>query len=230
MKCSTLIVRRSSWILSHWLLGIVVSLALGSVPVRATYALDPVATNLPGTITLHDDMLTVRVKAVPLQQVMEEVSRLSGAQIRWLSQDGEEPVSAEFPALPFSEALRRILGERNFLLFYTSPRGETKLTQIWISSGGQAGRQPVLTRQPVPQGKTTQVTEGPDEETAQALEVVIQTALNDEDLSSRLGAIEYLGHYAQEDPRVKAILSQLAQSDNNPQVQDVASAMLEGME
>lgn len=227
MKHSTLITSRSSWIPSHWLLGIVVSLALGSVPVRATYALGPTAVNFPGQMTLQDGKLTARIMAAPLRQVMEEVSRLSGAQVLWLSQAGEEPVSVEFSALPFSEALRRILGERNFLLFYTTMGEEGRLIQIWISSGGTGRGQPVLIPQPVSQWETTQVTEGPDVDIAQPLDVVIQTAMNDEDLSSRLSAIEYLGYHVQEDPRAKVILSRLARSDANPQVQDAASAMLE---
>jgi hypothetical protein len=70
----------------------------------------------------------------------------------------------------------------------------------------------------------------PYEGMVQSLDVLVQTALNDEDLSSRLGAIASLARHAQEDVRVKETLSQLAHSDSNPQVQGAASAVLAGME
>jgi hypothetical protein len=75
---------------------------------------------------------------------MEEMSRVSGARVRWLSDQAEEKrVSVEFTALPLPEALRRILREMNFLLFYTSTGNSVKLTEVWILSGiggSQAGR------------------------------------------------------------------------------------------
>jgi hypothetical protein len=60
--------------------------------------------------------------ATPLRQVMEKVSRVRGARVHWLSGQAQETlVSVEFTALPLPEALERILGETNFLFFYTAP-------------------------------------------------------------------------------------------------------------
>jgi hypothetical protein len=195
MKRSTLIARWYSWTPGHWLLGILVSIVLGSVPIGPASALGPAATNFPGKITLQDGQLAAKIATVPLRQVLEEFSRLSGVQVRWLSPaDEEEAISVEFPPLPIAEALRRILCEKNFLLFYITVRGEPRLTQVWISSRGKAGGQPALTPQPVTAGEATPRAEELDVNIAQSLEVVIQTALSDEDLASRLSAIEYLGN------------------------------------
>jgi hypothetical protein len=226
MKYAMLIARRASRMLGRWLLGILMGLTPGTVLVGTASALGPVAATFPGQLTFQGGKLTARVMGASLRQVMEEVSRLSGAQVRWLNQNGEELVSVEFTDLSFSEALRRILREKNFLLFYTATGRETRLAQIWISSGGKAEEQLVLKRQPTPQEETTAVVQEPSEDVAPPLEILIQTAVSDEDHSLRLSAIESLGEHAQENLRVREILSHLAHNDSNPQVRDIASAML----
>jgi hypothetical protein len=163
---------------------------------------------------------------------MEEVSRLSGAQVRWLSQDGEEPVSVEFTALPLPEALRRILGEKNFMLFYASVGGEKRLAQIWISSSRKGGGRPVLTppaNNPALQVRET-ASQGRDEPDSVPLNMITQTAPNDENPASRLEFIELLATQAGEDPQARALLSHIAHSDSDPYVRDTASAMLGGIE
>jgi hypothetical protein len=66
--------------------------------------------------------------------VRAELSRLSGAQVRWLNASGERPVSVDFTALPLDEALRRLLDPYNFVLLYTADGERSALTQIWISA------------------------------------------------------------------------------------------------
>jgi hypothetical protein len=83
---------------------------------------------------LHDGALTARVTATPLREVMAEVSRLSGAQVVWLTDSGERHASADFTALPFDEGLRRLLDRYNFLLVYVVRDEHSTLSQIWISS------------------------------------------------------------------------------------------------
>ena len=231
MKQLARIARWFSWTPSRWLHGILVGLVLGSVLGGAAYALGPTATSFPGKMTLQDGELAARIVAVPLRQVIEEVARLSGAQVQWLGQGGEETVSVEFPALPFSEAMRRLLGEKNFLLFYASAAEGTKLTQIWISSEGKGGWQALRTLRPVPGGNTTPLSSSDSPvHIEESLETLIQTALYDQDPLVRLDAITQAGGYAQKDPGVKAILSHIAHTDRNPQVQEAASEVLAGME
>jgi type II secretory pathway component GspD/PulD (secretin) len=210
-----------------WLHGILVSLVLSSLPVCAAYAANPAAVSLPGKITLQDGKMTARIVAAPLRQVLEEVSKLSGTQVRWLSLDGEEAVSVEFTDLPFSEALRRILGEKDFVLFYPSARERARLPQIWIYPRGQAGGQLVV----IQEGETTPPALSDAAPSVEPdLDSLIETALHDQDMSVRLDAITQLGGYAQEDQRVETILSQVAHSDSNPQLRKSAAELLQNME
>ena len=231
MAHPTCMARWSGWTPSLWLCGTLLSLILGSAPLHITQAFGAASGNFPGEIRLQDGKLTARIKVAPLRQVMEEISRLSGARVRWLSQGGDEPVSVEFPPLPFPEALRRILGEKNFLLFYSSSGEGPRLARIWISSKGKPGGQGVFTLQPVPEGRTTSPpADDLTPRVGENIDALIQTAMHDQDPLVRLDAITQLGGYAQEDARVKAILSQVARSDSNPQVQEAAAEMLQNVE
>lgn len=222
--------------LSCRLAGLLISLALGAGPVSAAYAFDPE----PGQISLQDGKLSARFPATPLRQVMAEVSRLSGARVRWLSGHAEErPVSAEFLALSLPEALRCILGEISFLLFYTEAGESVKLTEIWISSGMGRG-QPGPIPPPASQMKALLPTwdsasQGEDAERQAEFDIIpvgtlIQTAVSTAKLSLRVEAIAQLGGRVQEDPKVEGILSHLASNDSNPQVRAAAAEVLSGIE
>jgi hypothetical protein len=190
-----------------------------------TFALE--AMTAPARIVLDDGRLTVCTVKAPLHQVMGEISRLNGVRLRWLDPDvGREEVSVEFAGLPLAEAVRRILRETNFLLLYV-PHGEgTQLSQIWIASRRKDGAQPVYERQPDPQAEATPIVGEPTAESAPPLDAVIQAAMSAQDLSSRLSALMYLGQHAQEDEKVREILSQLSSTDHNSQVRDFASEVL----
>jgi hypothetical protein len=241
MKHTLLVARQSPRTPGRWLHGILVSLILSTGPGGAAHALDPAAAFSPGQIALQDGKLTAQIVAAPLRQVMEEMSRLSGARVRWLSGQAEEkPVSVEFTALPLPEALQRILREMNFLLFYTSTGKGVKLTEIWISSGiggGQPERIPPPASQvKAPPPTPTPASQGEDavkrqaEFAAMPLEMLIQTAVGTADSSLRIEAIAHLGGRASEDPKVEALLSHLASNDSNLQVRAAASEVLAGIE
>src|SRR6185369_8022051 len=100
----------------------------------------PAATQatFPGTLTLRDGKVTAYLKAVRLDQVMTEVSRLSGVQVVWVDDTSRErPVSVGFTDLPLLHALDRLLGETNFVLFYADGQRNTRLTYIWIAAQRQ---------------------------------------------------------------------------------------------
>jgi len=59
------------------------------------------------------------------------------------------------------------------------------------------------------------------------VEALIESAMNDVDLSSRLRAIESLEPYLALEARVREIVFNLAHHDNNAKVRKVASALLE---
>ena len=97
-----LAILHTSWFsrrLSRWYYGILTGLIISGLSIHTTHALDSVAVNLAGKIMFHNEQLTTTVTATPLQQVMEEISKVSGVQIRWLDSGGEEPVSVHFVAL-----------------------------------------------------------------------------------------------------------------------------------
>lgn len=214
-----------------WRSAIFVGLLLGSLVAGPPAARGAAAGDVAGQIILHGGRMTAHIKGASLQQVMAEVSRVSGAQLWWLHGVGEEVVTVEFRALPVAEALRRLLGPHNFLLVYTATRKGAQLTQIWITSRSQASGQPQRFGQAA--GRSTprpSTEEEPSVITPPPLAVVTQTALSDQDLAARLSAIEALGQQSRDDPRAHAILSRLAASDPNPQVREVAAAVLVGWE
>jgi len=216
-------------------------LILSTQPIVAAYALGPAAAALPGQFTLQNGRLTAQVVAIPLRQVMEEMSRVSDVRVRWFSDHAEEKrVSGEFTALPLPEALQRILREMNFLLFYTSTGNSTKLTEVWILSGigrNQIGHtpppaSPVKAPLPIPDS-ASQSEEAEDRQAefaAMPLEILIQTAVGTADPSLRIEAIGNLGRHAAEDSTVEGILSHLASNDSNSQVRAAASEVLAGIE
>ena len=236
-----LMTKRFPWFPGRWMSVMVASLFLSIGPIGSAFAFGPVSSPLPGQFTLQNGRLTAHVVATPFRQVMEEMSRVSGARIRWLGDHAEEKlVSVEFTALPLPEALRRILREMNFLLFYTSTGNGTKLTEVWILSGigrSQAGHTPLPVSpekvQPPIADSTSQSEEAEERQAqfaAMPLEILIQTAVGTADPSLRIEAIAYLGRRAAEDSTVEGILSHLASSDNNPQVREAASEVLAGID
>jgi hypothetical protein len=166
-------------------------------------------------MALQGGRLTARIVAVPLPQLIEQVGKLTGARVRWLSPKEETRVSMEFTDAPLPQALRQILGRRNFLLFYTSTGEGAKLSRIWISGTHQGSRQagqPVLALG----GRV------PRE--------LSRTALHSRDPSARLDAIRQLKWYVQTDRRgVTSVLSWLARRDPNPLVRQTVIGELARM-
>lgn len=217
MEQSTRRVGQPAWIPSRWLCGILLSLICHVLSIAAAHAHDPGVESFPEMITLREGKLSVRIVATSLRQVLGEIKRLSGAQIQWLNEGGEEFLSVEFSNLPVAEALQQILAKKNFLLLYSSSHTEERLTQIWISSGGHERGQP----QTVPQVGARDA-EKQDSNLPVTLDTLMLIALNDQDSAVRLEAIGHLEGYADEDPQAEAFLSYLAHHDRDPQVQTAA--------
>jgi hypothetical protein len=210
--------------LRWWLRGLLASMALSSTPGYAADAPAPGVGHFPGTFTLHEETLAVQVAALPLGQVMAEFSRVSGARVLWLTSGAEEPVSVEFPALPLSEALERLLGERNFLLFYSTAGKSMRLTQIWISAREQSpGRlrpehqsELIGTPLPPPVRQPDPPRWGDRRDS--------QTARDTESLRAHGGTITPSGSGSQEDSQMELISSQQDHSDSSLQGQEAVAA------
>lgn len=119
--------------------------ALGaSIPAAAA---DDAATS-DRVIRYENDALTVRLARVPITDVLSELERQTGASVRGSLLDPRE-VTAEFKAVPLSQALARLLGDQNFALVY----GEGgRLRVVTLLPGGQA-----TAPRPAPVGPTTTV-------------------------------------------------------------------------
>lgn len=65
----------------------------------------------------QENALTVRIERVPLEDVLAAVTRETGLEITGEPLDRRE-VSKRFDALPLPEALRRLVGRQNFVLWY----------------------------------------------------------------------------------------------------------------
>ncbi len=234
MQPSTPSARWSFWQQRTWLHGILVGLLVSSILVNAASAFSPTSSSFPGKLILQDGKLTARIIALPLWQVMEEASRVSNAQVRWLNPRGEEVVSVEFTALPLLEALRRLLAGKNFMFFYTAtPEGE-RLTQVWISSLEQ-GDTPQVFTSPIPaEEKISETAQTASEEQAEGdttlLDTFMQLAVYDQNASIRLAAIMDLEAHAQENPKIIGVLSYLEYNDSDPQVQKAAAEALRRLE
>ena len=216
MKHISLIARPSSWAPGRWPCGILVSLVVGSIPVCAPYALGSPPVNFPGEITVQDGKLTAHIVGASLQHVFEEVSRLSGAQVRWIDAESrEQAVSVEFTALPMADGVRRLLRATNFLLVYIPSNEGTRLTQIRIASRGDGGP-PGRDRSPAPHAPPLPAAEEPAAAVEQSLEAPMETATGDAEMASRLSAIEELSSAVPQDARVREILWDLADHDPHP--------------
>jgi hypothetical protein len=208
MKGSTSKLGQATDIMHSWLRGLLVSFAVSSI---LFYTADGLrAARVTSRITLQDGKWTARIISTPLRQVLREVSRLTGAEILWLNLEENEVVSVEFIDATIQRALRKILGQRNFMLFYSPPEEGGKLTEIWISSGGN--RQ---IEQPAPARASTSV-----------LWRTRRTALRGQDLSSRLQAVEQLKRYAQTNKLAKRMLDYVARQADDPHVRYAAAQAL----
>jgi hypothetical protein len=76
----------------------------------------------------NDDRLTVHVQEVPLTEVVTEIARQSGADLRGQVCRPRD-VSTAFEAEPLAAALERLLGEQNFTLRYGQD-GQLRVIQL----------------------------------------------------------------------------------------------------
>jgi len=90
-------------------------------------------------IQFVNDQLTVKVKDVSLQELLEEIARQGGLTLV-LSGSLADRITTEFHQLPLDEGLRRILGHQSFAVEYAqqipeeSPSTVRRPTKLWIFS------------------------------------------------------------------------------------------------
>src|SRR5438552_11598794 len=77
----------------------------------------PWAADDPRVVEYRNDRVTLRVHAVPVREILDELAHQSGADIRGQVRQSR-PVSVEFEDVLLTDALTRLLGEQNFTLTY----------------------------------------------------------------------------------------------------------------
>ena len=87
------------------------------------------------------DVLTVRLRGVPIADVLQKLAVQSGADVRGQVREPRD-VTASFDSVPLPEALARLLGDQNFALVYGSG-GRLKELQL-------VGSDAVLVQAPAP--------------------------------------------------------------------------------
>ena len=79
-------------------------------------------------IRYQDDLLTVRLQNVPIDEVLRDVAQQSGAEVRGQVRERRD-VTMEFDAVALPEALSRLLGDQAFALVYRSS-GQLKAVRL----------------------------------------------------------------------------------------------------
>jgi hypothetical protein len=194
----------------------------------------PVSATISGTLTLNDDKLSARIISTPLDQVLEEFTRVSGVPIRWLNgKVSTVTVSVEFTHLPITVGLQQILAKQQFILFYSSDTPQARLTQIWITNKGD--EQSLIASSRV---KLTEPTSSVDKNnrkeddswTRMQPDQLTYIALQDNDPMLREKAVNYLEAYAHKDRRAFDALTRLAQQAPHAEVQELAAEALQQLE
>ena len=104
----------------------------------------------PGRVVRYEkDLLTVRLSRVPIGEVLAEIGRQAGAEIRGQPRESRD-VSAEFDDVPLPEALNRLLAGENFALVY---KDGGKLRAVKLLGAPLAAGTATLTM--LPAGPTT---------------------------------------------------------------------------
>ncbi len=189
----------------------------------------------PSGVTLHEGRLSVRVVNRPLWQVLAEVSRLSHAEVVWLSQEGQEaPVSVEFADLPLLEGLERILHQKNFLLFCVPQPSGLQVTHLWIASDQKPTQPPpplqVAASSPSPRDEKATAAPSQSAGTPAGRTVgqrVVQMATSAPSPLTRANAVVYLGMHMDDEPQTKELLEQIARGDQSSRVREAATQALQ---
>jgi len=122
----------------------VVAVAQAEVPAQSPAAAAPRQDGEAShrRIEYRDDRLSVHLEKVPLDDVLSELARISGGQIRGDLRDPKD-VTAEFKDVPLSDALHRLLGNQNFALVY-GRSGELRAVRLLGGPQTAAAKPPTV--------------------------------------------------------------------------------------
>jgi hypothetical protein len=115
------------------------------------------------TMEFHGEMLTAMIQSTPLKQVLKKFSQSTGTKVIWQGRETERMIQVRFTDLPIVEAVRRILRNDNYILYYTSTKGKGRLERILIVPRSE-GEEKVLIAKAVPEARMFAIDEEPEGE------------------------------------------------------------------
>ncbi len=173
-----------------------------------------------GLIQYRNDALTVRLTGAPLSDVLEEICRQSGAEMRGQIREPRE-VTADFQSVPLPEALARLLGEQGFALVY-GKGGRLKAVRLLGGSQLVADPAPPVAQQPPFPGSLPELIDHhPPVPVAGRLAEVLGAQ------SATLGQLLDLSlHHADADVRTEALRTGMATVEAEPELRSAVIAEL----
>jgi hypothetical protein len=103
--------------------------------VGAPYGASPAEEPSTRVVRLENDRLTVRLRDVPITDVLQDLATQTGAQVRGQVREARD-VTVTFDDVPLSDGLARLLGDQAFALVYGSG-GRLKAVRL-LGEGGVA--------------------------------------------------------------------------------------------
>jgi hypothetical protein len=194
---------------------------------RKTGGYGLVALAAPFVVEVRDDLLTVKVQQLPLEQVLKEVAQQSGISLR-IQGSLAEPVSVVFENLPLDDGVKRLLKDRNFVLIYSrGPAGAApqQLTEVLVFSTTPATPASTVARRPEPESARGPARAGATGGQQQGgWSALISQGLQDGDPAVRKEVIERLGALGDKravEPLIRAL------GDEDVEVRTSATSALE---
>lgn len=176
----------------------------------------------PFVVQAQDDLLTVRLRDIPLERVLREIAIQTGIQITFYG-PVEESVSADFSDLPLDRGLRRLFRDFNHIFIYNEGKGlEPEIRELIIYS--EKGEGPVKRWEPRSIGPRTRPRQRLREVTPDSL----AKAMNDEDPAIREEAVDILAEM--NDEKGIAGLTSLLLNDKDSDVRQRAAEALGDLE
>jgi len=202
------------------LLGLCVGLVLCEGGIGIAAPAGPAAVTAAPPMVLRDGKLTAELVAAPLPRVMEEIGRLSGAEVSWIGPvDEEERVSTSFVDLPLAQAIGRLLPTRSFEIVVSTTAESSRLRRILILPGGRSSP---------PVGTAPSVSVRQDPEPAQGPIDALDDMLRAQEAPVvRLEAVSQLAVLAVRNPDARNVLAQLSADDADDTVRERARQALD---
>ena len=157
-------------------------------------------------VTIKEGRLSVNAQEAPLQQILAEISRLSGIpvylEVALKAQAGLEATTVVFQALTIEEGLRRVLRNKNFILVYSL--ASLAEVRVYEEGKGEFRRLAVETKQPSRSGKAAPKADRSRGDPAQ-LARLRDGALGNPDPAERAAALDQLAGKRRTGKPVRAV-------------------------